>query len=280
MSNPTLPRIRCLPKVHKPGNEMREIVTANNSPTYRFSRWLLKEFQGMRQFQSCSVKNSQEFVSKVQEWGSIADDEILVSFDVKALFPSIPVKETLCHLEDWLLQQSTDSSWRTKVRQYLKLTNMCMSENYFTFREGYYKATTGVAMGNPLSPFISEMFMSKFEEKLSLEGKLPEKWLRYVDDVFAVVKQDEVDSLLMDLNNRHKNIEFTVEIEKDGKLPFLDIMVDRNLSFGIYRKPTHTQRIIPSTSNHNFQQKMAPLHSMIHRLLSIPMAEDNYKNEE
>ena len=42
------------------------------------------------------------------------------------------------------------------------------------------------------------------------------------------------------LNSRHKNISFTLEEEAANKLPFLDILVNRNNAFitNIYRKPT------------------------------------------
>lgn len=40
VSNPTIPRLYCLPKTHKPGNKMRPIVSSINSPTYLLSKCL------------------------------------------------------------------------------------------------------------------------------------------------------------------------------------------------------------------------------------------------
>ena len=45
------------------------------------------------------------------------------------------------------------------------------------------------------------------------------------------------------LMEKHQNINFTIELEKDGKLPFLDILIDRNnggITTSVYRKPTFT----------------------------------------
>lgn len=101
-SSPVLPRIKGLPKIHKPGNEMREIVSAEGSPTHKLAKWLVKEFQSMpKPFESRSVSNTQEFASQLQASGDIQDDEIMVSFDVTALFPSVPVKEAINLLEEW-----------------------------------------------------------------------------------------------------------------------------------------------------------------------------------
>lgn len=50
-----------------------------------------------------------------------------------------------------------------------------MNENYFMFRERYVKTTSGVAMGNPLFPLTSEIFMSPIEQK----GNRKKSCIRY-----------------------------------------------------------------------------------------------------
>lgn len=110
MVNPVLPRIKGLPKIHKPGNELREIVSSVGSPTQDLAKWLVKEFQNMpKQFSSRSVRNTQEFAQKFLESGQIGKEDMMVSFDVAALFPSVPVKDALNLLEDRLLKQKTES---------------------------------------------------------------------------------------------------------------------------------------------------------------------------
>src|SRR5450759_4150798 len=84
-----------LPKIHKPGNEMREIISAEGSPTHKLAKWLVKEFQNMpKPFPSRSVNSTQEFAKLLQASGDIQEDEVMVSFDVTALFPSVPVSYT------------------------------------------------------------------------------------------------------------------------------------------------------------------------------------------
>ncbi|KAJ8953294.1 hypothetical protein NQ318_015876 [Aromia moschata] len=50
------------------------------------------------------------------------------------------------------------------------------------------------------------------------------------------------------LNTLHSNIKFTMETEKDGVLPFLDVLVRRTnnnkLAHGVYRKKTHRDRYL------------------------------------
>ncbi|XP_055522944.1 neuroendocrine convertase 2 [Wyeomyia smithii] len=66
-------------------------------------------------FPSRSVKSTEAFVENLKSSGNIEADEIMVSFDVTALFLSDPVNETLNLLEDWLIPQYTDSTWKKKV---------------------------------------------------------------------------------------------------------------------------------------------------------------------
>ena len=58
----------------------------------------------------------------------------------------------------------------------------------------------------------------------------PKIWLRYVDDVFEVVKRDKIQELTEHLNQADDsgNIKFTVEVEEDGKLPVLDVLMTTN----------------------------------------------------
>ena len=43
----------------------------------------------------------------------------------------------------------------------------------------------------------------------------------------SYIKEESVEHVLSKLNGYHDNIEFKYEIENDGKLPFLDVLVIR-----------------------------------------------------
>jgi hypothetical protein len=57
------------------------------------------------------------------------------------------------------------------------------------------------------SPFIANLFMGHMENKLN--RLFHRVWVRYVDDVFAVVHKDVVLDLLAILNSQHESIKFT-----------------------------------------------------------------------
>jgi hypothetical protein len=78
-------------------------------------------------------------------------------------------------------------------------------------------------------------------------------------------------------------IRFTHEVEENGKLPFLDVMVSRvengSLSFGVYRKPTHTNQLLNYTSHHRVSVKRSVVNTLFKRLEAIP-SDENTKREE
>lgn len=51
---------------------------------------------------------------------------------------------------------------------------------------------------------------------------------RYVDDVVAIVKIAKLNDVINAINNICSDIPFTHELEVDGRLPFLDLLIIRN----------------------------------------------------
>jgi hypothetical protein len=89
-----VPRLYALPKIHKPGGKMRPIVSNISAAHENIAKWLVPEFESMQPLEGLYVKNTFEFADKIKNV-YIMQYDILVSFDVEALFPSIPVDEAL-----------------------------------------------------------------------------------------------------------------------------------------------------------------------------------------
>jgi len=83
-------------------------------------------------------------------------------------------------------------------------------------------------MGSPLSPVIAKFFMEDFEKKAVEQAThKPTCWYRYVDDTFTIwpYGRERLTEFLHHLNGLHSNIKFTMEIEEESHLPFLDVDV-------------------------------------------------------
>jgi hypothetical protein len=140
-------------------------------------------------------------------------------------------------------------------------------------------------MGNCLSPFLSNLFMTYFEKQCkNTFDYFPRIWLRYVDDIFAIFDTSKSNTFefLQKINSQYETIKFTCEEEVNGTLPFLDLTITRTankLKYNIFRKPTHTDMYIPQDSSHHISQKLAPFHSMINRLLKVPLSKNDFNKE-
>ena len=101
-------------------------------------------------------------------------------------------------------------------------------------------------MGSPVSPVVANIFMQHMEEEAIETCPYTLRcWRRYVFGVFAIVRKEGTDGILSHLNSFYPTIQFTVEVEDEGKLPFLDDLVrqkeDGRLLTEVYRKKTHRQ---------------------------------------
>jgi hypothetical protein len=135
---------------------------------------------------------------------------------------------------------------------FLRCTNWrCLQ--LFQFNGHYHWQTFGTSMGNALSPFLANIFMADLETRLSKLKIFQKVWIRYVNDIFCVMKKNSIDRMLEIMNWRHNTITITHEVKDNEILCFLDTQikhVDKKLTFNIYRKPTATSRYIPIESHY------------------------------
>ena len=106
----------------------------------------------------------------------------------------------------------------------------------------------------------------EYFENLAINSttKKPTIWLRYVDDTFVIWRhgKEQLKGFLEHLNSIKDNIKFTMEEEKQGQLPFLDVLVERvsqQFHTSVFRKPTHTDSYIHYNSNHHPSTKIGTI---------------------
>ena len=239
------PQLYGLPKIHKPEVPLRPIVSSIGSPTYNLAKFLTHIVSPLSGKTSSFVKDSRDFVEKVRRLRP-EEGSILVSFDVTSLFTKVPIAEALEVIGRRLEEQETEDRRTTLTVDSIKqLLHLCLTSTYFMWNGRFYEQKEGAAMGNPLSPVVANIYMEHFETLAIESAKFkPATWLRYVDDTFVIWNegQDKLHSFLEHLNSMRPSIKFTMEVEEDRKLPFLDVMVTRNedrLVTSVNRKKTH-----------------------------------------
>ena len=146
----------------------------------------------------------------------------------------------------------------------------------FVFNGRYYEQTEGLGMGLPLGPTFANIFMSYHEVnwlKNCPATFKPELYKRYVDDTFLLFRSPEHPKQFLDyLNNQHPNIKFTMELEEQNKLSFLDLNVEKSCNAfhtSVYRKSTFTGLGLSFFSNCNFRFKVNGISTLLNRAYNL-----------
>ena len=281
--NPQAPKMYSLIKLHKTGLPIRPVVSFFSAPSYKVSKKLIDLIKNYTCFSSkFQIINSYDLVNKIN-YLRLPHNGKLLFFDVTNLFPSIPIKETITLVENLLSDNNTHPIIKQEIMDTLKV---CLEQNYFEFNNDFYTSNEGLIMGNPLSPLLAEIFMNFLENKISQHSNFKYflYWYRYVDDVIACFSgtDRQLNSFLEFINKLHPNIKFTIELESQNSINFLDLTVTREKDkhvFSVFRKPSHTDTVIHNSSCHPIQHKLAAFNSMIHRLISLPLNEQNFQIE-
>lgn len=117
----------------------------------------------------------------------------MVKFDVKSMFPSIPVNVALVQVGSFL---NTTDLPDDKKHILLSLFTICMQQKTFQFRDKYYDQISGAAIGNAASPLIADFLMDFFEKKIKFKFWCPRFFVRYVDDYFTIMKRNQIPDIL------------------------------------------------------------------------------------
>ena len=185
-----IPRLKGRPKIHKKNYPLREIVDSKDSVTKGVDKHLSKIFKPYAEENEYRIKNSQEFVELIKN-KNIEDDEIMVSYDVVALYPSIPQDEAIQVIYDKLIN---DENLKEKTKmtpdEIIQLFKICVERTYFVFNKKLYGQVKGLAIGASSSGFVADIFMEKEERRaLTTFANPPRLWCRFVDDTWAFMKR-------------------------------------------------------------------------------------------
>jgi len=141
------PSLYGLPKTHKPGYPMRPIISAVGSINHETAKWLSNVFAPLRHH-STNVRDTFSFAKEIQK--NDLQGCVMASFDVKSLFPNIPLKFTTNLIVKSLFHDGCTQFHGITQNQMKKLLKWICQSTTFQFIGKFYKQIDGVAMGFPL----------------------------------------------------------------------------------------------------------------------------------
>ena len=287
------PRMYGMIKAHKPEKRypMRFVVSTIGTANYRLSEYLVKICQNTLSKNNTRIKNSQSFVEEAKTW-TISPEEVQVSYDVVNLYPSVPIKEATNVLIDQLNEDMEDVKMYTKLKigEIKELIDLCLSKCYFIWNEEIHEMENKGPIGLSMMVVMAESYL-QFLEKRAIDDAIHQQppislktHRRYVDDSHSRFREvDDATKFKDILNKQDKRIQYTMEVEKEGKiLNYLDVITKNNgqgrYDFDVFRKKAITNVQVKPNSSHDPKVLQGIFKGFVHRAHKI--CSEQFLNKE
>ena len=258
-------------KIHKDHKEgeappPRPIISGSGSMTEGIAKYVAYKIRDKAKSHSTYLEDTPDFLRAMEDVKDLEDDDILASIDVKALFTNIPKQEGLKALNDAIET--------IEHKEFvMKLMELVLNHNLFSFHEGIFRQEIGSAMGASPIPDYADIFMDIIDKQIKIaatKGKGALKLLkRFLDDLFLIFKgtTKELHLLLDRINQINPSIQFTMKhttrkseeaqdkcsCEELKAIPFLDTLCSiekGKIEIDLYKKSTDKNQYLLLNSCH------------------------------
>jgi hypothetical protein len=270
-SKPRPPVLRGLIKVHREDTTIRQIVSLRNAPSYNLAKMFTNTLKT-----NIPLPYTYNVLNSIQVMKDLADISCvpglkIASLNISNMHTNIPIKDLLDIIDVMCKNHNLES---TLIQEILKITRLITTQNYFKFRDKMYLQKNGLAMGAPTSSILSEIYLQYLENTKIydiLSSSKIQGCFRYVDDILVIYNRNYtyIEEVQNSFNNITPGLNFTLELENDNKLNFLDLTITETankLPFDKYRKHTSTNIIILHDSCHPPEQKLAAIRYYVNRI--------------
>lgn len=277
--NTVPPRIYASIKSHKTGFPIRPIVSTINAPTSKMAKYL-NNILSQANDHKYDIRNSFEFKEKIIDF-KIRQNDILASFDIISLFTNVNQNDAIASVRRrW---NKIKKFTKIKEKDFVAMLTLCVTESsFFLYQDETFMQKYGLPMGSSLSGTLAGFVVDDLLD-LALETLKPQMLYKYVDDMFIIDTEENIKKLFNHINTLHQTLKFTIEIESNNQLPFLDMLVIREnntLSFDWYQKPIASGRILNWHSSHPYRMKLNIGISFANRVLTLSHGKFHNKNEK
>ena len=145
---------------------MQPIVSFCGSPTYQLSKYfttVLQPFPDKSRHKLQSAKTLLTLFKTVQI--HVPDDYKLVSFDMKSIFTSFPLRLALQCTKTAKQQATTTVKLALPTEDIMDLLKRCLTSISFQYNGKHYKHLHETAIGSSVSLVVAEVVMQHVEER-------------------------------------------------------------------------------------------------------------------
>ena len=257
------------PKIHKPNNPGRPIVSACNCPTELISSYLDKQMAPFVKTLPTYIKDTNHALSILDQFSFSGHNKFVFTMDVTSLYTVIPNREGLVALKHFFEKRTVKEPSTDTL---LRLAELVLTLNCFSFNGEFFQQINGVAMGTKMGPSYANLFVGYVEEQIfkQYNGPKPELFGRYIDDCLGATSctNDELEQFIQFVDSFHPALKFTWEVS-DTVITFLDIKIsiqENKLTTSVHYKPTDSHSYLSYSSSHPSHVKNSIPYSQFLRL--------------
>ena len=156
------------------------------SSQHELAKWLSEVLAPvLKLYSSNCVKYSLTFASFTHNYNVEPARTLLCSFDISSLFTNVPLDETIGICADALYRGHLDCP-PFPEDTFKELMLIATRGVEFSFNNQMHKQLDGVAMGSPLGPAVTNIFVGFHESRLFNNTVKPGVYFRYVDDASVI----------------------------------------------------------------------------------------------
>ena len=184
------------------------------------------------------MKDTNDFLRKLQNLPKLPDDAILCTIDVVRLYPNILNDESLLCLKKALDKRRNKT---VPTESLIELAQIVLKKYYFEFNDRFRKQKEGTAIETKFALPYAIIVMAPLEkESLEYLLKSPWLWCRYIDNIFMIWHhgENELKPFTDKFNKFHPTIKFTCDYCRE-RVHFLDVHVileNNKISTDLYIK--------------------------------------------
>ena len=270
-------------KTHKTNNPARVITSDCGTPTENLSLFVEKYCKVVIESIPCRVRDTSHMLDIIDELNvkGIQEDDLLVSFDITNMFPSIDNQVGIERVRCKLSEQA--NNFDIPVDCIVDALKICLKRNCSTYDGQFWLQENGTAMGpknaSSYADIVAEEVDKQVVESQNIYSEL-KCWFRFRDDTFVLWRGsvERLQAFFQRLNTFDPNLQFTMEIG-GSSLHFLDLMITitgNKLKTSIYSKPTDAHLYLNAKSSHPKSQILGIARGVALRLRRICSDYDDF----
>lgn len=279
-NNPITPRMYGLIKAHKENLPIRPIVNSHQSPVYNLSKFFNPFLNSLNNKNPYDIKNALQAKKHLQKI-KLNNEDILISLDVISLYPNVPLDFFFEIINNKFNDHIKPFSTIKNKNNFLEGLKLCLNNSFFQFDNKFFKQTYGVPMGGCLSTNVSGIVLNNIiDSALSKLTYQPKIIMKYIDDLLLIINKKQLPTILNIFNSIHPRIQFTLEIETNKCINYLDMTIINNnnsLSTKWFKKEISSNRFLNFYSNHPPHMKTNSVKNLINK--SFALTDPIYHNE-